>query len=180
MLFNLLCQLQVCCSHDTVTTCPIDGNWTAAPVTDIGATSVQLSWRTCGADTYVMGLRYLWRLTPCNYKKCAIYSVENELPAPPFIFRGFFGSNNNNNNRLWHTNTMNMKPTSVRNGAEVKGKGSFYIAQYPVRWTAQSDLHSPPLAVLFIPTPTRLLLISILAMQQLRQRLNHSHFHQCL
>ena len=23
-----------------------------------------------------------------------------------------------------------------------KGKGSFYIAQYPVRWTAQSALHS--------------------------------------
>ena len=39
-----------------------------------------------------------------------------------------------------------------------KGKGSFYIAQYPVRWTAQSALHFlPPLADLFIPTPTRLL-----------------------
>ena len=41
---------------------------------------------------------------------------------------------------------------------ERKGKGSFYIAQYPVRWTVQSALHfSPPLADLFIPTPTRLL-----------------------
>ena len=40
----------------------------------------------------------------------------------------------------------------------VKGKGSFYIAQYPVRWTAQRALHFlPPLADLFIPTPTRLL-----------------------
>ncbi len=37
-------------------------------------------------------------------------------------------------------------------------KGSFYIAQYPVHWTAQSDLHFlPPLADLFIPTLTRLL-----------------------
>ena len=37
-------------------------------------------------------------------------------------------------------------------------KGSFHIAQYPVRWTAQSALHFlPPLADLFIPTPTRLL-----------------------
>ena len=34
----------------------------------------------------------------------------------------------------------------------------FYIAQYPVRWTAQSALHFlPRLAHLFIPTPTRLL-----------------------
>ena len=39
-----------------------------------------------------------------------------------------------------------------------KGKGSFYIAQYPVRWIAQSALHFlPPLADLFIPTQTRLL-----------------------
>ena len=36
------------------------------------------------------------------------------------------------------------------------GKGSFYIAQYPVRWTAQSSLHFlPSLADLFIPTSTR-------------------------
>ena len=42
--------------------------------------------------------------------------------------------------------------------SNVKGKGSFYIAQYPVRWTAQSALHFlPPLADLFIRTPTRLL-----------------------
>ena len=26
-------------------------------------------------------------------------------------------------------------------GSKRKGKGSFYIAQYPVRWTAQSALH---------------------------------------
>ena len=35
-----------------------------------------------------------------------------------------------------------------------KGKGSFYIAQYPVRWTAQSASHFlPSLTDLFIPTP---------------------------
>ena len=46
----------------------------------------------------------------------------------------------------------------------VKVKGSFYIAQYPVRWTAQSALHFLPfLADLFIPT-------SILATQQLRAK----------
>ena len=39
-----------------------------------------------------------------------------------------------------------------------QGKGRFYIAQYPVRWPAQSALHFfPPLEDLFIPTPTRLL-----------------------
>ena len=50
---------------------------------------------------------------------------------------------------------------------EVKGKGSFYIAQYPVRWTAQSASHFlPSLTDLFNPTPTR----SILARQQLRAK----------
>ena len=44
----------------------------------------------------------------------------------------------------------------------------FYIALYPVRWTAQSALHFPPLADLFIPTPFSASLGSILAMQQLR------------
>ena len=42
--------------------------------------------------------------------------------------------------------------------SDIKGKGSFNIAQYPVRWTAQSALHFlPPLTDMFIPTPTRLL-----------------------
>ena len=44
----------------------------------------------------------------------------------------------------------------------------YHIALYPVRWTAQSALHSPPLADLFIPTPFSASLGSILAMQQLR------------
>ena len=50
-----------------------------------------------------------------------------------------------------------------------KGKGSFYIAQYPVRWTAQSASHFlPSLTDLFIPTPFSASQGSILAMQQLR------------
>ena len=49
-----------------------------------------------------------------------------------------------------------------------KKKVWFYIALYPVHWTAQSALHFPPLADLFIPTPFSASLGSILAMQQLR------------
>ena len=48
-------------------------------------------------------------------------------------------------------------------------KGGFYIAQYPVRWTAQIALHFlPSLTDLFIPTPFSASPGSILAMQQLR------------
>ena len=52
--------------------------------------------------------------------------------------------------------------------AESNSKGIlwFYIALYPVRWTAQNALHFPPLADLFIPTPFSASLGSILAMQQ--------------
>ena len=49
-----------------------------------------------------------------------------------------------------------------------KVKVWFYIALYPVHWTAQRALHFPPLADLFIPTPFSASLGSILAMQQLR------------
>ena len=49
-----------------------------------------------------------------------------------------------------------------------KVKVWFYIALYPVRWTAQSALHFPPLADLFIPTRFSASLGSILAMQELR------------
>ena len=51
-----------------------------------------------------------------------------------------------------------------------KGKGSFYIAQYPVRWAAQNALHFlPSLTDLFIPTPFSVSPGSILAMQPLRE-----------
>ena len=53
------------------------------------------------------------------------------------------------------TKTVSQK-MSISN--KVKGKGSFYIAQYPVRWTAQSASHFlPSLTDLFILTTTRLL-----------------------
>ena len=59
------------------------------------------------------------------------------------------------------------KVSGKRRRGKVK-KVWFYIALYPVRWTAQSALHFPPLADLFIPTPFSASLGSILAMQQLR------------
>ena len=49
---------------------------------------------------------------------------------------------------------------------KVKVKVWFYIELYPVRWTAQSALHFPPLADLFIPTPFSASLGSILGKPQ--------------
>ena len=50
-------------------------------------------------------------------------------------------------------------------------KVCFYIAQYPVRWTAQSASHFlPSLTDLFIPTPFSASPGSVLARQQLRAK----------
>ncbi|KAJ8314736.1 hypothetical protein KUTeg_006886 [Tegillarca granosa] len=37
---------------------------------------------------YIMGIRYAWEETPCQFKKCAIYSRINALPAPTYISMG--------------------------------------------------------------------------------------------
>ncbi|ELU18602.1 hypothetical protein CAPTEDRAFT_144081, partial [Capitella teleta] len=50
-------------------------------------TSVTLDVGVC-AGKYLMGFRYIWRETPCIYKQCPVYSVTNELPAPPFVYQG--------------------------------------------------------------------------------------------
>ena len=63
------------------------------------------------------------------------------------------------------------RPISPLKFIKVKKKGSFYIAQYPVRWPAQSASHFlPSLTDLFIPTPFSASPGSILARQQLRAK----------
>ena len=41
---------------------------------------------SCPKDYGLKGLRYAWREKPCNFKKCAVYSQENDLPGPPFVW----------------------------------------------------------------------------------------------
>ena len=40
----------------------------------------------CPHEYYAKGLRYAWFVTPCEFKECAVYSKENGLPGPPFIW----------------------------------------------------------------------------------------------
>ena len=61
-----------------------DPRWTPTPISKHGKTSVTLSTQTCKTG-YILGHRYAWRESPCVYKNCAVYSEENELPAPPYI-----------------------------------------------------------------------------------------------
>ena len=52
--------------------------------------TVTLSIKECHQQ-YLMGIRFAWRETPCAYKNASVYSVENDLPAPPFIERRLLG-----------------------------------------------------------------------------------------
>lgn len=76
---------EVCCSEDKSSDCnTIDSTWIAAPITDHDKQTVSISYKGC-ASPYVVAIRYAWRESPCSFKKCAVYSIENNLPAPPFI-----------------------------------------------------------------------------------------------
>ena len=82
------------------------------------------------------------------------------------------GAHSEKNVRCGHTRETKKRAAKLkmerRMGKKKKKRSGFIIALYPVRWTAQSALHFPPLADLFIPTPFSASLGSILAMQQLR------------
>lgn len=76
---------EVCCSEVITSSCsPKDSTWVPAPITDYDKQTVSISYSGC-ASPYVVAIRYAWSETPCPFKKCAVYSVENSLPAPPFI-----------------------------------------------------------------------------------------------
>lgn len=76
---------EVCCSESQDTQCSSqDSTWVAAPIVDHDKQTVTISFAGC-ASPYVAAIRYAWAESPCPFKQCAIYSVENNLPAPPFI-----------------------------------------------------------------------------------------------
>lgn len=83
---------EICCSLNNQSLCNgSDSKWIQAPIIKHTSTMVTLSYKDGCSREYVMGLRYLWRESPCSLKKCAVYSVENNLPVPPFVTKGLIG-----------------------------------------------------------------------------------------
>ena len=81
-------SFQLCCSLDGGQSCQLSEGrawWVPTPIMTSNATHVELYAGVCGTGQGILGLRYAWRLTPCPLKKCAVYSKENSLPAPPFV-----------------------------------------------------------------------------------------------
>jgi sialate O-acetylesterase len=62
-------------------------NWYSANIVDFSDYTVTLSWKQC-AGSFLMGVRYAWRETPCYYLSCPIYGLTTKLPATPFIYQG--------------------------------------------------------------------------------------------
>ncbi|ELU03144.1 hypothetical protein CAPTEDRAFT_112206, partial [Capitella teleta] len=79
---------ELCCKASKENPCAMSGDeWTATPVAGFNSTAVTLNASAC-ANKFLLGARYIWRETPCFYKKCPVYSVKNDLPAPPFFYLG--------------------------------------------------------------------------------------------
>ncbi len=81
-------SLQLCCAPDDVTLCEDGGaTWQLVDITSQGVSDLSLNI-PCDEDQSLTGLRYIWRESPCDLEECAVYSVENDLPAPPYKYEG--------------------------------------------------------------------------------------------
>ncbi|XP_071113483.1 sialate O-acetylesterase-like [Haliotis cracherodii] len=86
---------EVCCVprkdiSDTRNFCPMtypSKLWKAASITHSDSTSVTIDYHgACtSSNPYLGGIRYAWKESPCDVKKCAVYNKLSGSPAPPFI-----------------------------------------------------------------------------------------------
>jgi sialate O-acetylesterase len=90
---------ELCCADSSGTTCSSGGQWLSATLGEQNANDITLAI-PCGGSQFVTGFRYIWRESPCPLEACALYSVENSLPAPPFIYNG----------AIVRGNTVNVSP----------------------------------------------------------------------
>ncbi|KAK7476215.1 hypothetical protein BaRGS_00032569 [Batillaria attramentaria] len=76
---------EVCCSATSTTTCTErHDQWVAAPITGHNAGHVTVSYAGCGTR-HLVGMRYEWKTSPCEYKMCTVYASDTQLPAPTYI-----------------------------------------------------------------------------------------------
>ena len=82
----LLFLLQFCCSWNGADECTSKNSWwLPTPILSSSSSSVTLDGTVCGSGQFITALRYAWRESPCVFKRCAVYSQANNLPAPPFV-----------------------------------------------------------------------------------------------
>jgi len=81
---------ELCCGASATQTCGgAGGTWVVSNFVQGNTMDVLISNPCNVALPVVTGFRYLWRESPCRtLEQCPIYSVENSLPAPPYVFNG--------------------------------------------------------------------------------------------
>ncbi len=78
---------KVCCALYPEDLCDQagSGTWQSTVITSSQpASSIVTISLPCDSNQVVTGVRYAWRESPCPLEECAVYSVENSLPSPPF------------------------------------------------------------------------------------------------
>ncbi|XP_078607954.1 sialate O-acetylesterase-like [Branchiostoma floridae x Branchiostoma japonicum] len=75
---------EVCCSPDLSQCSMTSQEWAPVPIVSSTSSSITLQLsQDCWEDvTYI---RYLWEMWPCDFKQCAVYGTENDLPEAPFF-----------------------------------------------------------------------------------------------
>lgn len=75
---------EVCCSHSSNGTCNFR-QYQYTNITSHDQTSVTIDTSVChGNSNHVTSVKYAWEMSPCEFKKCAIYGRDNDLPASGF------------------------------------------------------------------------------------------------
>ncbi|XP_069138696.1 sialate O-acetylesterase-like isoform X2 [Argopecten irradians] len=76
---------EVCCSYGSEGVCDSRAWWLQAPIVRKTESSVIITTASCEPQN-VAGTRYAWRLSPCTFMDCSVYSLHSSLPASPFQF----------------------------------------------------------------------------------------------
>ncbi|XP_052239468.1 sialate O-acetylesterase-like [Dreissena polymorpha] len=75
---------EICCGHVGDHNCTTN-LFVAAPIVSHDDTTVTISASGCHGNTVVTSVRYAWEMSPCNFKMCAVYGRDSDLPAPSFL-----------------------------------------------------------------------------------------------
>ncbi|XP_033740495.1 sialate O-acetylesterase-like isoform X2 [Pecten maximus] len=76
---------EICCCYGNKTECGEQSWWVQTSIEKVTRSTAILSTATCLARN-VAGIRYAWRVTPCSFKDCALYSYLSSFPASPFLY----------------------------------------------------------------------------------------------
>ncbi|XP_053396061.1 sialate O-acetylesterase-like [Mercenaria mercenaria] len=73
---------EICCAS-SATACKNQSSWAIVDIVQYQQSTVEIDTLDCYLQ-HIVGVRYLWRNSPCALKQCALYDSDTQLPVPPF------------------------------------------------------------------------------------------------